>query len=127
MSASIDGFVDQTYMAAADLSTKRYHFVRLSADNTVTTPGAAAADITGVQQNAPSAAGQPTLVRPTPDGGTTEIMAGAAFSAGAPLTSNAAGRAVTATTGQRFYARAVYAATADGDIVEAVLASGLVP
>src|SRR5688572_24642602 len=100
MSASIDGFVDQTIQAAADLSTKRYHFVRISAEFTGTTPGAAAADIVGVQLNAPSAAGQPLLFRPSPDGGTAEVMAGAAFAAGAPLTSNAAGRAVTATTGQ---------------------------
>lgn len=127
MSASIDGFVDASYMAAADLSTKRWCFVRLSADNTVTTPGAAATDIIGVQQNMPSAAGQPTLVRPCPDGGTTEILAGAAFAAGAPLTSDASGRAVTATTTQRFYARAVYAATALGDVVEAMLATGTVP
>lgn len=112
------------YMAAADLSTKRYHGMRISAEMTVNTAGAAANDIIGVLQDEPNAAGKAAAVRVL---GTSEVMAGAAFAASALLTTNAAGRWVTATTGQAYAAIASHAATADGDVVEAVLLRGRVP
>lgn len=113
-----------TYMAAADLSTKRYHGMRISAEMTVNTSGAAAEDTIGVLINEPSAAGMAASVRIL---GTAEVMAGAAFAAGARLTTNAAGRWITATTGQAYHAIASHAATADGDVVEALLLRGRVP
>lgn len=113
-----------TYMAAGDLSTKRYHGGRISAEMTVAAAGAAANDVIGVIQDAPDAAGKACAVRIL---GTSEVMAGAAFAAGALLITNAAGRWITATTGQPYAAIASHAATADGDIVEAVLLRGRVP
>jgi hypothetical protein len=122
------GFHDLTYTAGANLSAKQYHFLRFSADYTVNTPGAAAQDIIGIQQDdLATAAGIGVLVRPIPQASSSLLKAGAAIAAGAPITSDANGKGVTATTGQRYYARAAQAATADGDIIEVHPTTGNVP
>jgi hypothetical protein len=113
------GFHDLTYTAGANLSTKQYHFLRFSADYTVNTPGAAAADIIGIQQDdLATAAGMGVLVRPLPQASSSLLKMGGAAPAGSPITSDANGKGVVATAGQKFYARNAQAATADGDIVE---------
>lgn len=54
--------LDISLLAAGDLSTYQYRFVKLSADNTVTVCGNAEQAI-GVLQNKPSVAGQAARVR----------------------------------------------------------------
>jgi hypothetical protein len=122
------GFHDLTYTGGANLATKQYHFLRFSADYTVNTPGAAAQDIIGIQQDdLCTAAGMGVLVRPIPQAPSSLLKMGGAAAAGSPITSDANGKGVVATTGQRYYARNAQAALADGDIVEVHPTTGNVP
>lgn len=54
---------DISFLAAGDLSDYQYHFVKLSANNTVTVCTGAADRAIGILQNEPSAAGQVARVR----------------------------------------------------------------
>jgi hypothetical protein len=56
--------------------------------------------------------------------GISKVVAGAAVAIGAPVTSNASGRAVTATTGQRQAGIALSTAAANGDIIDVALTPG---
>lgn len=112
--------LDKTYLAAGDLSTKQYTGVILSAEYTVTTAGANAVAI-GVQQDLPAAAGRGCRVRHL---GTSKVLAGAAFAAGAQLKTDAAGAFIAASTGQNAPCIALEAALAAGDIVEALVMPG---
>ena len=112
--------VKVTLVAAADLSAKQYHFVKL--DNT----GKAAAvtaitDIpVGVLQNAPTA-GQEAEVLVS---GGTKLVAGELLALPAFLSTTNAGRAdkiaVTDTT-QYVVAQALTASGADGEVITAVV------
>ena len=85
---------DVTFEAAADLSTKQFHFVKLTAANTV---GAIAADTdvpVGILQNKPSAAGRPAVVRMF---GISKASADAGISVGALIGTSADGQAITRT------------------------------
>lgn len=115
------GILDLSFLAAADLSTKQFHFMKITGDRTVNAAGAGEQCI-GVLQDKVDAAARAGNVRML---GTTEITAGAAFAAGDKLKSNASGRAITAGgANDDYYAIALEAATADGDIVEAFLIQG---
>ena len=114
--AEANAVLDVTYKAAADLSDYQYHFVYLSADNTVNVSGANARAI-GVLQNVPDTAGMAARVRII---GTTKIMAGEAFAVGKMLTSKSDGHAEIAdAAGEWVGALALEAATAENDIVAA--------
>jgi hypothetical protein len=54
--------LDVTLLAAGDLSSYQYRFVKISADNTVTVCGKGETPI-GILQNVPTAAGQAARVR----------------------------------------------------------------
>lgn len=112
-----------TFMAAANLSTKRFYLVVISAEQTVNLAGAAASGAYPLQ-NDPDAAGEDALVEMK---GTSKVVAGAAFAAGARITPNGSAQAITATTGQPFCGRALEAATAANDIVEYVIEHGVMP
>src|SRR5881394_2374155 len=92
------GRQDETYLAAADLSANQFRFVVVSAEYTVNVAGANVRAL-GVQQDIPikGQAGMPCVVRRS---GTTKIIAGAAFGAGVPITSDAQARGVQAVGGQ---------------------------
>ena len=112
--------VKVTLVAAADLSTKQYHFVKL--DNTG--KAAAIAAITdvpiGVLQNAPTS-GQEAEVLVS---GGTKLVAGELLTLPAFLSVTSAGRAdkvaVTDTT-QYVVAQALTASGADGEVITAVV------
>jgi hypothetical protein len=110
------GRQDETYMANADLTPYQFRFAVMTAEYTVGLAGANVRAI-GVIQDIPvqGKAGAPSAIRRT---GTSKIVAGAAFAAGVPLTSDATGRAVQATAGQYINGYALEAATAAGDVVE---------
>jgi hypothetical protein len=112
--------VKVTLVAAADLSTKQYHFVKL--DNTG--KAAAIAAITdvpiGVLQNAPTS-GQEAEVLVS---GGTKLVAGELLTLPAFLSVTSAGRAdkvATTDTTQYVVAQALTASGADGEVITAVV------
>lgn len=113
--------LEYTLIAAADYSAKRYYGVYVSGEHTVTLCGAAPDGLLGVLQDKPAAAGAQCRVRIL---GSSEVSAGAAFSVGAKLTTDSNGQFVAATSGQKYFAIALSAATAQNDLVEAVLVRG---
>ena len=70
---------DVTFEAAGDLSTKQFHFVKLTAANTVDVCAALTDVPCGVLQNKPSAAGRPAVVRML---GISKVSADTTISAG---------------------------------------------
>lgn len=110
--------LDITFKAAADLSSYQYHFVYLSAANTVNVAGANAKTI-GILQNKPDAAGESALVRVM---GTSQLVAGEAFAVGKYITAKSDGHGEIAdAAGEHVGAYAVEAAGAEGDLVEVLL------
>ncbi len=99
--------------AGADLSANQYRFVKPGATEGQVVAIAAATDKPiGVQYDAPNAAGKEIEVA---SGGIVEVTAGAAIAYGAEVQTNAAGKAITLTTGGTSIGRALQAASADGD------------
>jgi hypothetical protein len=124
MSQSVPGLVS-TFVTGADLSTHKNKFLRISADNTVNLATANGQPVIGVQDDTPhNAAGVQVAVRLS---GTADIVAGAAVSAGAFVTANASGQAITCTTGQMAHGIAIQAATALGDLIEVFLTKTIAP
>ena len=113
------GAIKATEPAAGDLSAKQFYFMIWSSSN-VTTATAVTDACTGVLQNKPAAAGRAAELIVV---GPTKVVAGAAISAGALLTTDTSGRAVTVTPGtdttKYILGRAMEAAGAAGDIIEA--------
>lgn len=106
----------RTYTAAADLSGKQYHFIRVSAVGAVNQASEAAnLNVRGVLQNKPQSGEFATIaIR-----GKTKCYAGAAIAQDALVTTNGSGRATTILSGTNgvITGRAVTAAGADGDII----------
>lgn len=99
-----------------------FRFVVLSGAYTGTQSGAASKKIIGATDGSVkqfnstlnATAGDEISIQPT---NTIQIEAGDVISAGAYITSDANGKAVTATTGQTAFYLALEAATAAGDII----------
>jgi len=107
------------YTAGADLSAKKYYFVEGTTSVTVTN---AATDIpVGVLQNSPASGQHAEVCR----FGGTKVVASGAISAGALIGCDTAGKAAALTIGTDTTAyvvgRAITAATADGQIIEAII------
>jgi hypothetical protein len=112
-----------TYLSAANFTGKQYYGCKLTGDRTVDLCGAGEI-CHGVIYDEPNAAGLQVNVAVE---GLVQVKAGAAFSAGARLKLDASGKWIAAATTNPFYAVAEEAATADGDIVSALLRTGTVP
>jgi hypothetical protein len=93
--------LDVTLLAAGDLSTYQYRFVKLSADNTVTVCGNGEQAI-GILQNKPSAAGQAARVRVFGVSRFSNSTAGA-IAFGVLLGSAANGQGVAVTADKAYY------------------------
>lgn len=107
-----------TSQAAADLSAKQYHLVRLSAAGQVNISSLATTSAgCGVLVNKPTS-GQFASVR---YGGIDYVVYGAATSANAWITCNGSGRAIAAGSGDMVYGRAIAAASQDGDTIKTLL------
>lgn len=110
---------DVTFEAAADLSSKQFYFVKLTAANTINVCAAATDIPCGILQNKPSAAGRPAVVRML---GLSKVSADAAISAGALVGTSADGQADAKTAGTdttNYVAGvALEAATAAGEIIK---------
>lgn len=110
-----------SFEAAADLSTKRYHAVKLNADGAIVLATAGTDAIIGVLDS-------DTKLGDTGDvvfingPGSFKAKSGAAIAAGALITAGAGGVAVTATAGDRAFGRALYAAV-NGEVFEYIKAN----
>lgn len=109
-------------VAAADLSTKMGHFVKITGARTVGLCTVLGEDAYGVLVNKPKA-GQAAAVRRL---GVAPVVASAAIAAGAKVTVAANGQAVTCAVGQTPHGTAVDAAGQAGDIIGVDLFPGLV-
>lgn len=107
--------------AGADLSAKLHHLVKVhTVANQVNTCGAGEEAI-GVLLNEPTSGAVAEVSR----GIIVPVIAGAAVSIGARLMSNAAGRAIAATSTNRVVGIALEAASADGEEIRMVFGAGL--
>lgn len=104
-----------TAQAAADLSGKQYHLVRISAANKCNMASDAADyALGGVLHNKPESGEAATIIAAGP----ARVMAGAAITAGKHIMTNGSGRAITVTSGNMSCGKALDAAGADGDIID---------
>ena len=105
-----------TRRSSEDLTAKQYRAVALDSVSELVTPGAGAVTL-GVLQNAPDD-GQYGTVMVT---GITKMVAGAAITLPARVTTDNAGRAVTATTGDFVVGTALMAASGAGIVISVQL------
>ena len=103
--------------AAADLSAQQFRFVKVTAAEQVNLAGAGEA-VAGVLQNKPTS-GQAASVWGT--GSTTKVVCGAAVTAGADVTPDANGDAVTAASGNYIAGKALDAGAGAGSIISVQL------
>lgn len=104
----------RTRPAGADLSLKKNLFVKLSA-GTAIVPTSAGEATEGVLVNAPESGKAASIAQL----GTVKVIASAAITAGAYVTTAVGGKAVaTTTTGHVVRGRALEAAADDGDLIE---------
>jgi hypothetical protein len=105
----------ETKLAAADLSAKQYHFVRLSAADTVNQAShSAGEDNFGVLQTKPAAANRQCTVGVE---GFSKVTAGGSLTVNDLITTNGSGRAAAAASGDMVMGRVLQTAGGDGDIV----------
>lgn len=108
-----------TLKASGDLSAKQYHFVELTASDTVGACNAVTDRTFGILQNKPTAAGQPAVVAIA---GVSKLVAGGELAtAGAYVAPKADGRAQAAVATQYARAQLITTAAADGNVCEALL------
>lgn len=107
-----------TLEAGADLSTKQYHFIKVTGAQTCNAITATTDKPVGVLQNKPAAVGRAATVNVD---GITKMIAGGAVPAGSPISFNAAGQAIVATTGLVIHGTALGSAGAVNDLVSVVL------
>lgn len=105
-------------ISGANYATSQYLFVAIASDGEIDPVGTAGLPAAGVLYNAPNAKGVAAEVAIS---GVVKVKAGAAFNPGVLVMSSAAGKAVTATSGNRILGTAVTTAAADGDIVSVLL------
>lgn len=90
------GALDITFKAAGDLSNKQYYFMKLSADDTVTTVTAVTDVPCGVLQNKPAAANRGAVVRVL---GASYVSSDAGLTAGNLIGTQSDGQADAKTPG----------------------------
>ena len=104
----------------ADMTSKQYYIMKASSGS-MAVCGAGQQPI-GVIQDTPAASGRPGCLG---FDGVSKVVAGAAISAGAYVSSDSAGKAVTAASGDFPLGIAESAATADGDVISVNLMPSL--
>ena len=104
--------------ASADLSAAQHHCVDVDSNGRVAVVTGSGDDVAAILQNDPDALGNAAALMKT---GISKVVAGAAVAAGALVMSNASGRAITATSGQVVFGRALEAAGGDGEVIPVLL------
>jgi len=118
--AGQNNILNDSMVAAADLSSYQYRFVKISAARTVNICGSGEA-MYGILQNAPESGYMANICVL----GISNLVASAAISAGAMVGSAALGKGVAVTTDVYEYgAIAREAATLDGDIISVLVCPG---
>lgn len=107
----------RSFKAAADLSAKKYHVMKQTADNEVNIASSATDAIIGVLSNTP-VQDEDASVYGFWGGGTFLVKAGGSISRGAQLTANSDGKAVATTTEDDVVFGIALQAADDGDIFE---------
>lgn len=106
------------FQAAADLSSKRYHIMRLSAANNVNQASLGTdTALIGVLQNKPKSGEAATISYL----GKSKVTAAASCAANQLFTTNGSGRATIIISGSMVVGRYLESPTADGDVVNALL------
>lgn len=100
--------------AAADLSAAQFLFVKITGELAINLAGAGEA-VDGVLQNKPAAAGRAATV--WGPGTASKVVAGAAVAAGADVTPDAAGKAVTSATGNYIAGKCMTAAANADELI----------
>lgn len=109
----------RTFIAGEDLSSAQFKFVTLESDGQVDLADAAGENCIGVLINDPAAAEAATVVM----SGKVMVTAGGTIAAGAAVATDAAGDAVTASTGNIVMGYATEAGV-DGQIIAIELIQG---
>ena len=109
----------RTFIAGEDLSSAQFKFVTLESDGQVDLADAAGENCIGVLINDPAAAESATVVM----SGKVMVTAGGTIAAGAAVATDAAGDAVTASTGNIVMGYATEAGV-DGQIIAIELIQG---
>lgn len=108
-----------TLQAAADLSAKVNHFMRVSAAGQVNVASQAAhMHNLGVLLNKPAASGRAAEVAIS---GEVKVVAGGAITAPDLITTNGSGRAAAAASGNAVLGLALTSALADGETIRAIV------
>lgn len=119
MSFEIPGF-KFSRQAAADLSTHQYKAVVCDSNGRAALAGTQGVAIIGVLQDKPAALGRAAEIM---QNGITKWVAAAAIAAGATVTTNNAGKAITAVAGNIVAGIALEASGADGNVIAVLLGS----
>ncbi|HEV8642067.1 MAG TPA: capsid cement protein [Methylomirabilota bacterium] len=107
-----------TLIAAADLSASQYTLVRLSAARACNVASLATdSALVGVLQNKPKSGENATVGYL----GKTKVVAGAAITVGAILSTDSSGHAITVVSGAVAFGRALEAAGAADQIITAIM------
>lgn len=106
-------------VAGADLSAAQYKFVESNTAGTVTVANAAGEKVLGVVQNDPTS-GQVAAVAYQ---GVSKVVAGGTVAIDADIATDASGRAVAATTGNKIVGRAISGGSV-GEIISVLLLPG---
>lgn len=112
------GGQDITVTSGADLTDKQFHVVKMQTTGTIALASVAGEQCIGAIQNEPSASGSVGRVRIN---GVGKVVVGAAVEEGAELATNTSGRLVTASSGDYVHGIALEPASANGDIIRAMV------
>ncbi len=104
--------------ASGDLSAAQHHCVNIDGNGQVAVVSGSGDDVAAILQNDPSAQVNEASLMKT---GISKVVAGAAVVVGVLVMSNASGRAITATSGQVVFGRALEAAGGDGETIPVLL------
>ena len=107
-----------TLNAAADLSGKRYHLMRQSAEGSCNMASLSTnSALVGVLQSKPESGENASIAYL----GKSKVVAGGAVTAGVMITNNSSGRAAAVASGGMACGRALQAAGADGEVISVLL------
>lgn len=107
-----------TFPSSGDLSASLWRGMKIDSAGRAAVAASGDSGFIGVLQNKPAAIDREAVLT---HGGITKMEAGGAITAGAPISTDADGKAVAVASGEPSFGTAVEAAAADGDIIPVLL------